>query len=59
LRPKTLDIEELEIVNEKIREISAVAGDNAPSFICNDKIAFMSSDNIIMCYKVFNVEDGK
>jgi hypothetical protein len=58
-RPQTLEIEELEKVNEKVRELSDIAGENAPSFISNDKIAFMSNDNIIMCYQVFNVEDGK
>ena len=58
-RPPTLEIEELEKVNEKVRELSDIAGENAPSFISNDKIAFMSNDNIIMCYQVFNVGEGR
>lgn len=28
--------------------------DTAPSFICKDKIAFMSNDNIILAYKVID-----
>jgi len=36
-----------------VRELSALSPDYAPSFITNDKIAFMSSDMVILCYKIF------
>ena len=48
--PETLEIQDLELINEKVRELSAIAGENAPSFISTDKIAFMTTDNVIMAY---------
>jgi hypothetical protein len=47
-----MEIEELEKINERLREISQIAGDNAPSFIDCDKIVFMSEDNVIMAYQI-------
>lgn len=58
-RPFTYDSDELEKLNEQIRELNAVAPDTAPSFVAKDKIAFMSSDNIIMVYQVFEPEYGE
>jgi hypothetical protein len=49
----TMSTDELRPINEKIRELSAQTPDTAPSFIAKDKIAFMSHDNVILCYKVF------
>ncbi len=51
--PPTLELDELQKVNEKVRELSALSPDYAPSFIARDKIAFMSSDMVILCYKIF------
>jgi len=49
-RPETLGFEGLIEANKKILQLSQLAPDTAPSFIAKDKIAFMSSDNIILCY---------
>jgi hypothetical protein len=55
--PQTMEIEELEKINERVREISQIAGDNAPSFIDCDKIVFMSEDNVIMGYRVISDQE--
>lgn len=58
-RPPTLDLEDLKKVNEKVQELSSLSPDYAPSFIAKDKIAFMSSDMVILCYKVFDSDEEK
>lgn len=53
-RPITMDMKDLSSINTKIRNLSSVCPDSAPSFIAKDKIAFMSHDNVILCYQVFD-----
>ena len=52
-KPETMDSEELLAYNEEIRRLSDLNPDCAPSFVSSDKIAFMSTDNIILIYQVF------
>ena len=49
-KPETLDPEDLAPLNEEIRRLSEINPDCAPSFVSKDKIAFMSSENIILIY---------
>ena len=57
--PPTLELDELQKVNERVRELSGLSPDYAPSFIAKDKIAFMSSDMVILCYKLFESEEER
>jgi hypothetical protein len=62
--PPTLELDELQKVNERVRELSGLSPDYAPSFIAKDKIAFMSSDEIRKVNKgvgidlIFYLNDG-
>jgi hypothetical protein len=52
----TLSFQKLAVVNEKVRELASLSPESAPSFIAKDKIAFMSGDNVILCYQVFDTD---
>ena len=58
-RPKTIAYDELQPINEVIRQLSQATPDSSPCFIAKDKIAFMSHDNVILGYKVFESEEEK
>lgn len=59
MRPETLDYQQLKPLNDKLIQLISIAPDIAPSFIAKDKIAFMSSDNVIMCYQIFDNPNGE